>query len=213
MPKQQPVATLIGDVVASRAADDRGGLHDALSAAIEETNRSLDPLVPLRITVGDEYQGCFGTVGAALRAALRLRLTLHPSADVRHGVGWGSVVVLSDEPRVEDGPGWWAARTAVEAVHAAQSRAASRGLRTAYRPAEGVDGPAAAAINAALIARDELLARVGAPSMSVLSGMLAGMSQQQIAHQLDVSPSAVSQRVRRDGLAAVVTVDELLADL
>ena len=213
MTKKRPVATVIGDVVGSRASDDRGALHDALERALAEANEAHAPAVPLRITVGDEYQGCFATVGAALSAALRLRLALAPVTDVRHGVGYGAVRVLSEEPRVEDGPGWWAARAAIDAVHAAETRAASRSLRTAYRLAEGTDGPEPAAVNAALVARDELLASAGAPSLSVVSGMLGGMSQQQIAEELGVSPSAVSQRVRRDGLAAVVRVDELLGEV
>jgi hypothetical protein len=213
MTSEQPTATLIGDVVASRVAGDRAALHDALTGALDTANRELDPTVALRITVGDEYQGCFASVGDALRAALRLRLMLQPGVDVRHGVGWGEVEVLSEEPRVEDGPGWWAARAAIEEVHAAESRAAFRGLRTAYERAEGAGGPDPAAVNAALVARDQLLAGVGADSLSVVSGMLRNVSQRQIAADLGVSASAVSQRIRRDGLAAVVRVDELLEQL
>lgn len=203
-----PVATLIGDVVASRGTRDRAALHAALTRALERVNTDLRPATPLRITVGDEYQGCFATLGDALRATLRLRIELGADAvDVRHGVGWGEVAVLSRRPRVEDGPGWWAAREAVDAVAHAQARAASRSLRTTYR------GPEPAAVNAALVGRDELLAGLDARSLSVLDGMLRGMSQQQIAQRLGVTPSAVSQRVRRDGLAAVVTIDELLGRL
>lgn len=205
-----PVATLIGDVVASRGARDRAALHGALTGALERVNADLRPATRLRITVGDEYQGCFATLGDALRATLRLRVGLGIAAaavDVRHGVGWGEVTVLSRRPRVEDGPGWWAAREAVDAAAHAQTRAASRNLRTVYR------GPGPAAVNAALIGRDELLAGLDARSLSVLDGMLRGMSQQQIAQHVGVTPSAVSQRVRRDGLAAVVAVDELLGQL
>jgi hypothetical protein len=204
------VATLIGDVVASRGAYDRAALHAALTGALERINVDLRPSTPLRVTVGDEYQGCFATLGDALRATLLLRVGLGTDAaavDVRHGVGWGEVTILSRRPRVEDGPGWWAAREAIEAVAHAQTRAASRSLRTAYR------GPGPAAVNAALVGRDQLLAGLDARSLSVLDGMLRGMSQQQIAQHLGVTPSAVSQRVRRDGLAAVVTIDELFGQL
>jgi DNA-binding transcriptional LysR family regulator len=211
------LAALIGDLVGSRTAGDRAALHAAMLGAIDRINAELGPVTPVRITVGDEYQGCFATVGEALRAALRLRLALLPDVDVRHGVGWGRVTVLSDEPRVEDGPAWWAARTAIEEVAAAQARSASRSLRTAFRRAEDLEGPDEgpdeAAVNAALVARDALLASAGRQSLSVLAGMLAGMSQQQIAARLGVTPSAVSQRVRRDGLAALVRSDELLGSV
>ena len=207
------VATLIGDVVASRAAPDRPVLHGLLVDALAEVNRSCDPIVPLRITIGDEYQGCFTTVGQALRATLRLRVALAP-VGVRHGVGWGATRVLSEDPRVEDGPGWWAARAAIESVAKAQDRAASRSLRTAYSPGEDAGhAPDPAAVNAALLARDELLGRLDDRSVSVLRGMLGHMSQQQIASSLGITASAVSQRVRRDGLAALVSVDDLLGEL
>ena len=60
---------------------------------------------PFRVTLGDEYQGTFTTLGAALRATRWLRLALLPEVDVRQGLGWGPVQLLEDEPRVEDGPG------------------------------------------------------------------------------------------------------------
>jgi hypothetical protein len=201
------LATLIGDVVSSRATRDRAALHAALAGAVARVNDALEPVTPVRITVGDEYQGCFATRGQALRATLRLRLELAEHADVRHGVGWGEVTVLAQSPRVEDGPGWWSAREAIEWVAQAQARAVSRRLRTAYR------GPDAAAVNAALVGRDELLGDLDGRSLSVLSGMLVGMSQQQIADRLEVSPSAVSQRVRRDGLGAILSIDDLLGGL
>ena len=173
----------------------------------------LRPVTPLRIMAGDDYQGCFVTVGAALQATLRLRLALGAEADIRHGIGWGSVSVLSAEPRVEDGPGWWEARSAIEEVEVAQAKPGSRGLRTAYRRAPKTVGPDPDAVNAALVARDQLLAGAGTESLSVLAGMLAGMSQKAIAAELGISPSAVSQRIRRDGLAALIRVDELLGEV
>ena len=83
------MATVIGDVVRSRSSDDRGALHARLAEVLAEMNAALDPVTPLRVTVGDEYQGGFATVGDAVRATLRLRLALAPDVDVRHGIGWG----------------------------------------------------------------------------------------------------------------------------
>ncbi|MBO9524224.1 MAG: hypothetical protein J7518_22015 [Nocardioidaceae bacterium] len=207
-----PQAALIGDAVGSRGASDRVRLHARINAALEAVNTELRPSVPLRITVGDEYQGVFAHVGEAVSAALRLRLLLQPEHDVRHGIGWGRITVLSDEPRVEDGPGWWAAREAIEAVAHDQQHAQPH-LRTAYRLADDQDGPDPAALNAALIARDGLLGAASPRSLGVLRGLLAGMSQTQIATAEAVSPSAISQRVRRDGLSALVACDRLLAEV
>jgi hypothetical protein len=214
--KPQPsgaVAALIGDVVRSRAAADRAALHEDLSGLLDEANRILQPVVPLRVTVGDEYQGCFATLGEALHATLWLSLHLAPRVGVRHGVGWGQVAVLADAPRVEDGPGWWAAREAIVAVKAEARRAVSRHLRTAYRRTEegvGRDGPEPNAVNAALICRDQMVGSVSERSLRLLRGTLAGRTQAELAEEEGISPSAVSQRVRNDGLAVIVAADELL---
>lgn len=208
--KGGPVATLLGDLVASRTAADRAGLHHHLARLLETANQRLEPVAPFRITVGDEFQARFATVGEALRATLWLRLALQPHSDLRHGVGWGPVEVLGDDPPVEDGPGWWAARAAIEAVKSEAARPATRRLRTAYRLAEGYAGPDPAAVNAALVCRDHVVGSASARSSRLLWGTLEGRSQAALAEQEGISPSAVSQRMRHDGLAAVLVADELL---
>lgn len=205
-----PVATLIGDVVGSRTASSRPALHARLEELVTAVNRELTPLVPLRITVGDEFQGCFADVGAALRAVTRLRVAGLPEVDIRFGVGWGEVRVLADEPRVEDGAGWWSARAAIEAVSELARTAGHRHARVAYRCAEDAEGPDQAAVNAALLLGDQMTGRLDARSVSVLRGLLEGRTQREVADDLGISPSAVSQRVRADGLAALQTAQTLL---
>lgn len=200
-------ATLIGDVVASRRAGDRAGLHDRLMTVLDDVNEAFAPTTPLRITVGDEFQGVFATVGQAVQASLRLRLGLLPEHDVRHGLGWGEVSVLQEEPRVEDGPGWWAARDAIHEVQRAQEHPGSRFRSTVYRAADGADGPDPDLVDAALVLRDAAVGGLTARSLSVLRGLLAGQTQREVAESLGISPSAVSQRVRSDGLAALVAAD------
>ena len=210
---QTQVAALIGDVVGSRQIEDRAELHHHLERLLGRANDELRPLVPLRITVGDEYQGCFATVGAALHAALWLRLDLLPTADVRHGVGWGSVEVLVEDPRVEDGPAWWVAREAIEWVKAEAATSSLRHLRTAYRCHEAAPGPDPGAVNAALICRDQLVGSVSKRSLRLLRGGFAGRTQATLAQEEGVSASAVSQRFRNDGLAAVLAAEELLREV
>ncbi len=211
--KQSTVlATLIGDIVGSRGAADRSGLHERLVATLAEANTRLRPVVPLRITVADEFQGCFTTVGEALHASLWLRLRLAP-VQLRHGVGWGAVGVLAEEPRVEDGPGWWVARAAIEAVKADASKAGTRLMRTAYRLAEETDGPDPGAVNAALVCRDQMIGSMSERSLRLLRGVLDGDSQAELATVEGISASAVSQRVRNDGLAMVALADELLKEV
>lgn len=206
-------STLIGDVIGSRGSDDRPGLHASLALAIERVNAQLDPATPLRVTVGDEYQGVFETLGDAVTASLLVRLALLPSHDVRHGIGRGAVEILAEDPRIEDGPGWWAARRAIERAAAAEGRPALRNLRTAYVAHEAAAANDEAAVNAALLLRDEQVSDLSERSLSVLGGLLAGRSQRDLAAELGVSPSAVSQRVRADGLGAIVAAHRLLGGL
>jgi DNA-binding transcriptional LysR family regulator len=201
------MATLIGDVVSSRQATARGTLHSALTELLAEVNHSCAPTTALRITVGDEFQGAFATVGEAVRASLRLRLGLLPDHDIRHGLGWGEVTVLQGDPRVEDGPGWWAARDAIHEVQEAQGRAASRFRRTAFHRAPGAGGPDAAMVQAFLLLRDAAVGGLTERSVSVLRGLLAGRTQRELAEELGISPSAVSQRVHGEGLDALVAAD------
>lgn len=206
------VATVIGDVVSSRSAVSRPALHARVLELLAEVN-AAGALVDLRITVGDEFQGCFADVGAALRAVRRLRIAGLPDVDLRFGIGWGPVAVLQESPRVEDGPGWWAARAAIEAVADDAGRAGRRLTRTAYRCAEGIEGPSEQAVNAALLLRDQAIGSLSPRSLSVVRGLLEGRTQGEIAAAEGVSASAVSQRVRNDGLAMVVAAEALLEEV
>ena len=211
--KISPSVTVIGDLVGSRRSADRVAVHTRFEQAIEAINAEFAPVVPLRIGLGDEFQGIFTTLGAAISATLRLRMALLPDVDVRQGIGWGRVVVLAAEPRVEDGPGWWAARAAIETVEARERKAALRAVRTAYVAADGEAGPDPVLVNATLMSRDVVVSGLSERSMSVLDGLMRGRRQQDIADDLGISPSAVSQRVRSEGLGVVLAADELMRDL
>lgn len=202
--------TLIGDLVGSRGADDRPDVHARLQEALDQVNAELEPSCPLWITAGDEYQGRFDRVGDAIAATLRLRLALLPELDVRHGIGWGAVTVLAADPRVEDGPGWWAARAAIDRAAAQGGRAATARVRTAFEVADGLDRDDVPAVNAALLGRDGLVGALSHRSLSVLRGLLSGMSQREVAAAENVSASAVSQRVRNDGIALLIAIDDEL---
>lgn len=209
--------TLIGDLIGSRTSADRQALHARFEHALGEVNAAFTPPTPMRVTVGDEYQGVFASLGDALSASLLVRLALRPDGDVRHGIGRGDVEVLGTSPRVEDGPGWWAARAAIERVEQAETKAALRSLRTAYvADVSATDaGPTAdeTAVNAALLLRDELVSGLSERSLSVLRGLLGGQTQRDLAQELGISPSAVSQRVRADGLGAILAAHELMGGL
>ena len=224
MKDQASRCVVIGDLVGSRGAPNRRALHRAVEKALVTVNAAVPAVTELRITVGDEFQGAYDTLGAAIEAALRVRLELLPSADVRVGIGRGPVQLLDAERGIEDGPGWWAARAAIEEVEQAAARAATRHLRTAYRPApEPAGAPVsdgsgrgadADAVNAALLCRDHLVGSLSDRSVRLLRGLMdPHTTQSELATLEGISASAVSQRVRADGIGAVLAAEDLLRGL
>lgn len=190
---------LLGDLVDSRAARDRVALHARLSDALAHANDRHRPLDPLRVTVGDEFQGVFATLGDALAASYTVRLAL--GTDVRFGIGRGSVAVIDATGNVQDGSAWWSARAAIERVKR-RARGAHRALRTGLGTAE--EAPALPpALTAAVELADAMLAGLDAESRAILAILLAGRPQAQAADRIGVSRSAVSQRVARNGLAVL----------
>ena len=87
----------------------------------------------------------------------------------------------------------------------------------AHPGAAATAGPDPAAVNAALICRDQMIGSVtmgrNGRGLRLLRGALAGRSQVDLAHEEGISPSAVSQRFRTDGIAALVEADELLGEV
>lgn len=198
-------ATLIGDIVASRRAPDRSVLHQTVAAVL----RTASATDPPRFTVGDEFQGSYPTVGAAIDTAFTVRLALAPEIDVRFGIGWGEVTILDDG--IQDGPGWWAAREAIEWVSAAQRQPGLAAARTAFRGSP--DGPEPDAVNAALLCRDQLLESMDGRSIRLLRGLLQHQTKKELAAMEGISASAVSQRAARDGLDLLVLTAGYLRSL
>ena len=147
------VYTLIGDIVGSRRLNDRAGAQERIGTVLREVSPAVRPVQDLEATVGDEFQGAFRTVGDAALAALLVRLALLPDVDVRCGLGYGEVTVHDGDrrPLLQDGPGWWSARDALDAL----SRPRRAAERTWYV------GPDAGRVNAFLLTRDALVDRLG----------------------------------------------------
>ncbi len=205
-----PRATLIGDVVGSRRATDRSELHRVLASALRQV--AGDAIDAPAFTVGDEFQGSYPTVGAAIDAALALRLAVGAEVDVRFGIGWGAVTILDADARIQDGPGWWSAREAIQQTAEAQRQPGFTLVRTTFR-ADGDTRSNAAAVNAALICRDHLLGSLDERSLRIVRGLMTGRTKKELAADEGISPSAVSQRAGRDGLDLIVLASQYLRSL
>lgn len=221
MPEHRRVVAVLGDLVASREAPDRGALQRALEDALDTVNARVAAPQPLTPTVGDESQGLFDDLDQALAATLWTRLLLLPDTDVRFGVGVGELASYDAgrAPYAQDGPAWWAAREALEAVEQAEhTHASPPGWRTCVRLAhdpapranDAFDGTdPEALVNAFLVCRDELVTRLDERDVRILLRCLEGESQAVIARLEAISASAVSQRLRRNGGYALLRTRHL----
>lgn len=162
-------------------------LHAVRPRPVREFNR----------TAGDEIQG----VAHAPETVVSVVVSLMRSQDWRLGIGIGPVQLpLPQEARAGRGPAFVAAR---EAVHRAHATAAQLAVASAQgRP------PAARAESALWLLCFVLRTRT-ASGWEVTDLLGQGLSQEQIAKQLTISPSAVSQRVRRSGWAEQVRAESL----
>ena len=212
-----PVATLIGDVVGSREYPDRRGLHQTLTTTLTTLESVARGAVDApALTVGDEFQGSYRTVGAAIDAALNLRLALAPTIDIRFGIGWGAVTKLDTASGIQDGPGWWAARDAIEWTATAQKQPGLAHVRTAFRSATALgdaEKRSIAAVNAALMCRDHLLGSLDDRSLRILAGLRAGLTKKELAVAEGISASAVSQRANKAGLDLILLASAQLRDM
>lgn len=199
-------AVVIGDVVRSRDHADRSALQDRVRRVLAAHTTSPLLIQRLEPTVGDEFQGATGGSVDAVRLCLDLRLDLLPQVDVRFGIGIGALTVFDENraPLSQDGPAWWAARSAIETTRrmAARNRSSRTWIETADQEPTAAHREAAL-IRALLLLQDHLLAAMSPLQLAVLRGSLAGARQSAIAESQGVTQSAVSQALSSSGGKAI----------
>lgn len=192
---------VIGDLVRSREHPDRAELQQALVRTLADVNAHQSAQQDLEPTIGDEFQGVYPHLAAALSAALLVRLSLPEGADCRVGIGAGGIDVVgrSNYGLTQDGPAWWSARTAIEEVKRREQRK-NPTLRSWFVSA---DGSPSAAVNAYLLSRDHLVSDWSPRSRRLAAGMILGETQADLAAAEGISQSAVSQGLHACGAMAV----------
>lgn len=208
-------AAVIGDLVGSRQLADRSAAQRTLLDVLAAANDRVEATEPLQPTVGDEFQGRFPSVEAALTATLRVQLGMRATAAVRFGVGWGGLMLHDAEraPYGQDGPAWWAARAALDDVaQAPRSHGTAAGTATGLRGHDDAD-PATTArlagLRAMLACRDALVAAGDARDARLTLAVLDGSSVTECAAREGISASAVSQRLRAGPYALVTSTTAL----
>ncbi len=195
-------AALVGDVIASRHAGDREDLQHFLDKAMIEGNMVATAVQPLRMTIGDEFQGLFDDVVEAISATLQIRLYLQPTVDVRIGIGWGTLDMVPKEPPFgQDGPCWWRARDAIDEVKKSESsNAVPRSARTLVKTGDSSEE----LFNAYLVTRDHITASWDEVDFEIARLHISGTNQTGISKQVGLSQSSVSRRLQNHGILAVL---------
>ena len=213
----QPVAVIV-DISRSKEHADRLRLQHDVSAAFAEVNRIVPSMQRLKSTIGDEFQAVYASVPQALRATLLARLHLPEGVECRFGLGEGEVRPVGEglAGKIQDGPGWWAARDAVEQ---ARTREYSRlkFVRTWF--VSGVDDSTTSTstapsslINAYLVCRDQIVSDMKPRARRILRGLLMNSTQSDIASAEKITQSAVSQTLHNSGAIALLASEALLTE-
>ncbi|MCV0335702.1 SatD family protein [Microbacterium maritypicum] len=202
------VIAVLADIVGSRRLDDRTAaqrvLDDTIAAVEVDLPLATQPLTP---TVGDEQQGVYRDLSDAMVSLLMIQLRLPDGIAFRFGIGVGEVrPVESVHRELADGPGWYAARAAIETVHAREGRAVPR-TRSWIVGAPGQDEvmeSTIAASNAYLLVRDEVVGAMSERERRLTYGRLLGRSQQELATEEGITQPSVSKSLRTAGTAALI---------
>lgn len=204
------------DIIGSRLLADRGEAQRAFDEAIARVERDL-PVATygLRPTVGDEQQAIYPNLEAALGAILLLRLALPEGVEFRYGIGIGEVGRVpsaTSAQGIPDGPGWWAARNAIERVGELQKRAApqARSWIVAHESTGDQHAGAVRWANAYLLARDEIVGAMSERVRRLTYGRCLSLTQRELADAEGITQSAVSQGLSASGASVIVEGFRLL---
>lgn len=202
------VIAVLADIIGSRKLENRTAAQRVLDENIAQVEADLPLAVrPLTPTVGDEQQGVYRDLGEAMTSLLMIQLRLPDGIGFRFGIGVGEVsAVESVHGELADGPGWYAARAAIETVHAREGRAIPR-ARTWIVGAPGQDEvmqTTIAASNAYLLVRDELIGGMSERERRLTYGRLIGRSQHELAAEEGITQPSVSKSLKSAGAAALI---------
>lgn len=200
---------LLADQVGSRRTD-RDATHPKLLDALDMVNSRVAAIDDLRVTVGDELQGVYGSLGEALAASHLLRAELYGAVELRFGLGGGEVAVVDRERGIQDGSAWWNARAAVEAVEQLARDPGFSGTRTGIVDDREVANPLTSA-TVRLV--DAQLARLRSGARESLYSLMLGLDNRTAAERAGISPSANSQRINNNDLRVLTDAIEALSRL
>jgi hypothetical protein len=198
---------IIADIVGSRELSDRPSAQRAILQAFDQAQADVATIQEAWATVGDEFQVITSNWQDALRLTLRVQVALPDDIRLRFGVGEGQINTVSEGAAgpIQDGTAWLHARAAIEDIEDRQQRHDE--LLNGFR---ADDTALTSAINAQLMMRDHIFARMKARERRLFAALLFGSTQQEAAREEKISQAAVSQTLYRSGAMTLLEADEEL---
>jgi len=190
---------VIGDLVASREAGNRGELQRVLAGAVEQANVAARERLasPYTITLGDEFQALYRSPEALLGDFWALLDALHP-VRLRLAAGIGEIATpINDRQALGmDGPAFYRARRTMDEL---------KRERDSIVQLEGESGTLAL-VNPALRLVCRLIAGWKRETLSILIRLAEGLPVEEIARHMGVTERAVFKRIRTNSLREVLSV-------
>lgn len=200
-----PVALLV-DIVRSRDLADRQGAQTLVEELFARIHAVRPFLEPARATVGDELQAVSPDLAHALWVTDVALLERRDPPALRFGLGSGEMTRLrSDAGPLPEGSAWWNARAAVDRAQQLAEVGRTAFVRSWYV------GPQDEGVNSFLVLRDDRIAGMSSEERALAAGRLLGRTQSELAAELGVTQSAVSQRLAGSGGRALEIADAQVA--
>lgn len=196
--------SILADIIGSRALDDRAEAQGEIEGVFRRIHDYRPFAERPRATVGDEFQAVAPDLAHALWATTVARLLLDGEVGCRFGLGRGEFGSVRTESsgEIPEGPAWWNARAAIEKAHALEEGRSTGFVRSWYV------GEGEAGVNSYLLLRDDAIARMSPEARRITAARLFGRTQSEIAVEMDVSQSAVSQNLAGSGGRALFLADQ-----
>lgn len=194
----------IGDLSGSRDLDRsrRREVQERLTDLLEELNDDLQAAMLSRFTVtlGDEFQGLLARPSSIPEILWRLRREL-PSLRLWTGVGFGGLDTQLRERAIGmDGPAFHNARQGME-------RARDEGIHGGVFVGFDADDGVLTGLGRLL---DHHRRSFTAAQLEAVDGVRSGRTQSDVAAELEVSPQAISKRLKTAGWEIYRTGEEAL---
>jgi DNA-binding CsgD family transcriptional regulator len=184
---------IIGDVVKSRELQARGEFQQRLRSSLSRVNDEFSPFIAsdFVVTIGDEFQGLLKSVEKISQILALIRAEIHP-IEQRVGIGIGGLDTALEPTAIGmDGPCFHRARDAIDRAKVTETsiEVETTNFDDAFR------------IYAILYS--SLRRQWTTRQRQVFDLAMMGLPGKDIAKQLGISPSAVSQHLRSAGANAI----------